>query len=118
MTAAIYNRLNATAERLIREYGKTITITTPGEPTGPAHDPVPGVPTTQTALMVETENSITNRNPTLVQQGDKSGIIEPELEVTFGDTLTIDGRDGWHFVALEPLNPGGLRLLYEFVVRQ
>lgn len=118
--SAFYDRLEATARRLIKDKGFAAELVREGEPTGPAHDPQPGAPTRHPCWIVETGYSQTNRNETLVLQGDKLGIISTEgLDIvpTRDDDLDIGG-DVYHFIDLQPLRPGGQTLLYEFHARR
>ena len=111
-----YARLEATAKRLLASYGKPAAIVRE-ERTGPPHAPV----VTQVehpVVLVETGYSLTNRNESLVQTGDKLGLISTAGEAPqLDDVLRLDGAD-YRFVDLQPLNPGGLVLLYEFTARQ
>lgn len=113
---SFYARLNATARRLIRQYGKDATLVRLVE-SGPAHDPTV-TETEYTVRMVETGYSLTNRNETLVQVGDKLGIISTEGEAPqFDDKLEIGG-ERYNIVDLQPLNPGGTVLIHEFTARK
>jgi hypothetical protein len=118
--SAFYDRMEATAQRLIGNYGQNADIVREGAPTGPPHDPQPGAPTRHPCRMVETEYSLTNRDTTLVLQGDKLGIISTaglSIVPTKDDDLEVDG-DVYHMVDLQPLRPGGQTLLYEFHARR
>lgn len=118
--SAFYDRLEATARRLIRKYGFTAQFVREGAPTGPPHNPQPGAPTRHDCKMVETGYSLSNRNETLILAGDKVGIISTEgltITPTKDDDLDIGG-DVYHFVDLNPLRPGGQVLLFEFVARR
>lgn len=112
----LYVRLEATAKRLIASYGKPAAIVRE-ERSGPPHAPVV-TEVEYLVTLVETDYSLTNRDATLVQAGDKVGIISTDAEVTpdLHDRLRIDGVD-FRFIDLKPLNPGGLTLLFEFVAR-
>lgn len=119
-----YVRLEATAKRLIAANGKAVTIVRPGADTGPEWDPQPGPDTEHAAIMVETGYSLTyysptNRSDTLIQAGDRIGLISTNLDITpvLSDKIKIDG-DTYEFVDLQPLNPGGTTLLYQFQARK
>ena len=117
---AFYDRLEATAQRLIGQYGFGADLVRAGTPTGPAHNPQPGAPTRHACKVVEVEYSLTNRDATLVLQGDKLGIISTaDLSIvpTKDDDLDIGG-EVFHFVDLQPLRPGGQVLLFEFHARR
>lgn len=118
--SAFYDRMEATATRLIGNYGFTAQLEREGAPTGPPHNPQPGAPTRHDCKMVETSYSLSNRDATLVLQGDKLGIISTEglgIVPTKDDDLVI-GSDIYHFIDLQPLRPGGQVLLYEFHARR
>lgn len=112
----LYVRLEATARRLINSYGKPATIVRE-ERAGPPHAPIVS-DVEHPITLVETGYSLTNRNETLIQTGDKLGVISTEGEATpkLDDKLRLDGAD-YRFVDLQPLNPGGLVLLFEFQAR-
>lgn len=114
--STFYDRLLATANRLIRDKGKTAYVITPGAETGPPHNPTIGPSTRTECKWVETGYSLTNRDGSLVQVGDKMGIVEasgtPELTDTFED-----GGIEYQFVDVQPLNPGGTVMLYEIQAR-
>ena len=93
-----YVRLEATAKRLIGSYGKPAAIVRE-ERSGPPHAPV----VTQVehpVTLVETGYSLTNRSETLVQAGDKLGLISTAGESPhLDDVLRLDGAD-YRFVDL------------------
>ena len=116
MAAPLYTRLEATARRLIASYGKDGAIVRE-ERTGPPHAPVV-TPVAHPCKLVDTGYSITNRDGTHIQTGDKVGIISTDAAVApqMDDRIRIDGED-YRFVDLQPLNPGGLTILFEYVAR-
>lgn len=114
--SAFYTNLRATATRLIGQYGKTATLTKPGATTGPEWDPTPGTPTDYTVNLVELGYSLTNRDATLIERGDKMLLIEAEVEPVLEDTITVDGGV-LRLIDVQPLNPGGTVLLYEAQAR-
>ena len=116
MADPLYTKLLATAQRLLDQYGKDAKLVRTAVTGGPAHNPT----TTTSELdikLVETGYSITNREGTLVVDGSKIGIISttggnvPQMD----DRIKIDGEE-YSFVdkGIQPLNPGGIVLLYEF----
>ncbi|GGO89034.1 hypothetical protein GCM10011348_45840 [Marinobacterium nitratireducens] len=114
-----YVRLEATAQRLIAANGKAVTLVRAGAPTGPEWDPQPGPDTEHAAIMVETGYSLAYRSETLIQAGDKLGLISTDLDIApaMSDKIKIDG-DTYEFIDLQPLNPGGTTLLYQFQARK
>ena len=114
-----YNRMQATAERLIARYGYATSLERDGVPTGPPHNPQPGPVVLHACKVVEGKYSLIDRDATLVLQGDKLGLISTEIDVApaLGDRLHLGGAV-YHFVDLQPLSPGGQVLLYEFHARR
>lgn len=114
--SAFYTRLEATARRLIDKYGKAEAIVRIST-SGPAHNPTTSE-TVHDCRLVEIGYSLTNRNETLIRVGDKLGLISTDLAVVpeLPDKITIGGTR-YNLVDLQPLNPGGTTLFYEFVAR-
>lgn len=116
MSDAFYVRMEATATRLIGRRGKPAKLWRV-ETSGPAHNPVE-TDQDHDIKLVETGYSLTNRSETLVQVGDKLGLISTAGEAPrMTDKIEIDGTK-YNFVDLQPLNPGGRVLLYEFQARK
>ncbi|MBN49984.1 MAG: hypothetical protein CMN85_10615 [Spongiibacteraceae bacterium] len=111
-----YGRMEETATRLIAKRGKSATLVKFVK-SGPAHNPTINENPSDITL-VETDYSLTNRNDSLVQVGDKLGIISTAgLAPAMADKIEIDG-ERYSFVDLQPLNPGGAVLLFEFLARK
>ena len=120
--SAFYDRMAATALRLIAQYGQAATLTEiiPGE-----YDPVTGNETggvnlTQTGQLIlleytSAEAGIINASGSLVQQGDKKimlaakGLAWPPRNTT---TVLADGLN-WTIVNVKSTNPAGTPLVYE-----
>ncbi len=117
--SAFYDRMQATATRLIDRYGYATRLERDGAPTGPPHNPQPGTPTQHDCKAVELDYSLTNRDTTLVQQGDKLGLISTAIDIapTKDDRILLGGEP-FQFIDLQPLSPGGQVLLYEFHARR
>lgn len=111
-----YDGLQATATRLIKQFGKAASLETEGAPTGPEWDPQPGAPVLTPITVVETGYSLTNRNETLIQSGDWVGIADSAVAIVQGAALLIGGRR-LQVVEVQAINPGGTVLLYEVVGR-
>ncbi len=114
-----YDRMQATAERLIARFGYATQLERDDAPTGPPHNPQPGPATRHDCKVVELEYSLTDRDTTLVQQGDKLGLISTAIDIKPSkyDRLLL-GDQLYHFIDLQPLSPGGQVLLYEFHARR
>ncbi|MGY5941545.1 hypothetical protein [Stenotrophomonas forensis] len=114
-----YDRMQATAERLIARFGYATQLERDGAPTGPPHNPQPGPPTRHDCTVVDLDYSLTDRDTTLVQQGDKLGLISTAIDIKPGkDDRLLLGDQLYHFIDLQPLSPGGQVLLYEFHARR
>lgn len=117
MADPLYTRLLATATRLIAKYGKDAAVVR-STASGPPHDPVI-TESAHACKLADIGYSLTNRNETLILVGDKVGILSADIDITpaLADKLRIDGED-YPLVDLQPLNPGGVTLIYEYVARR
>lgn len=87
-------------------------------PTTTGWNPTPGPAESITAEYVNVGYSITGRNDTFVQAGDKVGIVEAtEYEIKPGDRITFDGST-FTIVDAQPLQPGTKKLLTEIIARR
>ncbi|MBA5956242.1 hypothetical protein GIB64_02265 [Pseudomonas lactis] len=120
--SAFYDRMAATALRLIERFGLTATLSevAPGE-----YDPVTGVETggatlTQTGQLIlldytAQEAGIINAAGSLVQQGDKKIMLAAkglEWPPTMTTTVLADGLT-WTIINIKSTNPAGTPLVYE-----
>ena len=120
--SAFYDRMAATALRLIERFGLTATLSevTPGE-----YDPVTGVETggatlTQTGQLIlldytAQEAGIINAAGSLVQQGDKKIMLAAkglEWPPTMTTTVLADGLT-WTIINIKSTNPAGTPMVYE-----
>lgn len=112
-----YSNLEATARRLIAQFGKSGAIFRESR-SGPPHDPVVSA-TEYACVLVETGYSLTNRDVSLIEAGAKVGLISTSVAISVekSDKIRIDG-ELYNFFDLSPLNPGGTVLLYEFVAKK
>lgn len=117
MANPMYSELAEMAVEMIDELGKPAVLVRE-ERSGPAHAPVI-VPVEHACQVADIGYSITNREGTHIQAGDKVGLMSPAVDVVpaMSDILRIDGDD-YRFVDLQPLNPGGLVVLYEYQARK
>ena len=123
--SAFYDRMAATALRLIERFGQTATLSDTPEPDPDDYDPVTGmgaaiVPVTQPGQVIlldytMQEAGIINAAGSLVQQGDKKimlaakGLAWPPTMTT---TILADGLT-WTIINIKTTNPAGTTLLYE-----
>lgn len=124
--SAFYDRMSATALRLIERFGQTITLrdTVPGE-----YDPVTGGSTPETtvdqpaqAILQDyaiQQAGMSYAEGTVIQQGDKKilvaaqGLTPPQLTTT----VLADGAT-WTIVNIKEINPAGTPLVYELQGRR
>lgn len=127
--SAFYDRMSATALRLLTNYGRTIQLsrTVDGE-----YDPEAG----QSSGTTETEDATVVILPTsngTVQafdiRFDNGTLIEQNLRALTiaaqglawvpapGDKATFDGSD-WIFIGCTPINPAGTPLVYKAAVKR
>lgn len=117
--SAFYGEMRSVAVELIAEFGYETQLQRDGLPTGPPHNPQPGLPTSYACTVVELEYSLTNRDATLVLQGDKLGLISTDIDIDPAkDDRILLGGVPYNFIDLQPLSPGGQVLLYEFHARR
>ena len=105
-----YSQIKATADRLINRFGKDAVLVTTTT-TGPAFDPTVTEVTTD-IILAEIGYSLTNRNESLVQAGDKLFLVQAVAEPALDDKIRLDGVD-YQMVQVQPLAPGPVTILYE-----
>lgn len=117
MTAFDYANTAATATRLLQRFGASATIkrTTTGE-----YDPETGTtPVTVTELATTAAVFAYDQkyiDGTLVLQGDQRAYLAPAQQPKQGDRLTWQGKD-FEMVAVKPVSPAGVPVLYEAQLR-
>jgi len=109
-----YSSLKETADRLIARFGKSATLVTLTN-SGTDYDPTVTESTTAITL-VEIGYSLTNRNESLVQVGDKIFLVQAAAEPATDDKIRLDGAD-YNMVDAQPLSPGATVMLYEVQAR-
>jgi hypothetical protein len=118
MAVKDYTKPQATADRLITKYGKTGAIRRATN-TGTAHDPTISE-TDYPAIICTPGYNLTNRDATLIQTGDKVGLIAMSglaITPTMADKIVIEDTV-YSFIDLQPLRPAGTTLMYEFHARR
>ena len=123
--SAFYDRMAATALRLIERFGQTATLSDTPEPDPDDYDPVTGmgaaiVPVTQLVQVIlldytMQEAGIINAAGSLVQQGDKKIMLAAKglaCPPTMTTTILADGLT-WTIINIKSTNPAGTPLLYE-----
>jgi len=121
-----YDRMAATALRLIERFGQTITLrdTVPGE-----YDPVTGGSTPETtvdqpaqAILQDyalQQAGMSYAEGTVIQQGDKKILVAAQglTPPTLTTTVIADGAT-WTIVNIKEINPAGTPLVYEIQGRR
>lgn len=109
-----YAPIKAVADSLIDQFGKPATLVS-FTTTGPDFDPV--VTETTTAItLVELDYSLTNRNESLVQAGDKLWLIQAAANPAMEDKIELDGTR-YNMVDIQPVAPGPVSLMFEVQAR-
>lgn len=112
-----YNELVSTASEMLVEFGKAATLKR--IVTG-AYDPSTGTaPVTTTSLNTNAAVFAYDQkyiDGTLIKQGDQRAYLSPRQEPKQGDKLTWMGAD-LEIVAVKPLAPAGVAVLFEAQVR-
>lgn len=112
-----YNELASTASEMLVEFGKAATLKR--IVTG-AYDPSTGTaPVTTTSLNTHAAVFAYDQkyiDGTLIKQGDQRAYLSPRQEPKQGDLLTWMGKD-YQIVAVKPLAPAGVAVLFEAQVR-
>lgn len=112
-----YAATAATATRLLQRFGAAATIK---RPSGTAYDPSTGSSTvtyastaTTAAVFAYDQKYI---DGTLIRQGDQRAYLAPSYAPLQGDRLTWQGAD-YDVVAVKPVSPAGVAVLYEAQLR-
>lgn len=119
-----YSELATTAQELVAEFGKAVTlrrlsatVPNPAEPWVPAADPRAGATTLAvTACFVEPSSMTQLGGPNAllvdwVKRSQQVAIVaHPDDLSTFSEL--VDGVEVWRVVGVSTLNPGGTRLLH------
>lgn len=119
MSTFNYAKSAATAQRLLAKFGQTGVLRVPGEPSGPPHNPTPGVPVNHACTFAVLKYENRDIDGTLIKASDKKVYLSTK-DLTVAPltthTLVIGGAD--HTIVLvKPLNPAGTEVFYELQVR-
>ncbi len=127
-----YVSLAKTAERLIEENGRTVTLVQAGEtavdPAKPYGPDTSVGQTRHTVLGVITEFDNEDIDGTLIRRGDKRCLIAHNsiVNVASGaesiviedfDTLE-DGTEVWKIEGVDTIHPGDIRIMYDLQLRK
>lgn len=112
-----YNRMAATARRLLRQYGREMVLRKPGEASGPDWDPTPSTPTDTPFIGVQSKYSTGEIDGQLIQQQDRKIFVEALPEPPTQDMTLIDKGQSLEIVSVQTIEPGDGALLYILQVR-
>lgn len=112
-----YPATAATATRLLQRFGAAATIK---RVTAGTYDPATGTTTPSTASLATTAAVFAYDQKyidgTLILQGDQRAYLAPGQEPKQGDKLTWQSRD-YQVVAVKPVSPAGIPVLFEAQLR-
>lgn len=116
MTGFNYDRMRATAERLIGRFGFPITLRKPGATTGPEWAPVAGSPVDYTLTCLDQRIVHRDMSGTLIGTSSRVLMVEAVGVVPAkADRVLVRGQ--WHEVIdVQPQSPGGVDLYYDLVI--
>lgn len=89
-------------------------ITRPGAPTGPAHAPTMGPPTTHTFTAKPADQRYTQRTGTALATGERAYSLvnhQATIAPTTADTLTVDGKTA-SIIEVIPMDAAGFTLTW------
>lgn len=115
-----YANLKATARKLLQGFGQTMTLT---RDVAGTYNPETGtiVNTTQTfsdyGVVLPYGEGSSSVADSLIQQGDRQVFIQMSTEPKTTDKMTIAGVT-YNIIAVKPLEPAGINVLYELQIRK
>ena len=114
--SAFYDRMGATATRLIRRFGFDVTLEKRGVALGPEYNPTFGQPTTH--ALVAIDERIHHRDETRTLIGTSSRILMVEaIGVVPAKADRVMVRGVWHeIVDVMPEATGGVDLFYSLTL--
>jgi hypothetical protein len=122
---AFYNRMAATASKLLAKFGATVTVS---RTTGGSTNPVTGAATpgstatlTAKGLLTEFSDQMKGANlvgqGTTIQQGDRLLILDNSFEPLMTDRPVV-GSQQWNILNIESKKPANVPLVYLVHVRK
>ena len=114
--SAFYDRMGATATRLIRRFGFEVTLEKRGATTGPEWAPVAGTPTTHPLVAID--QNIQHRDETGTLIGTSSRVLMVEaIGIVPAKADRVMVRGVWHeIVDVMPEATGGVDLFYSLTL--
>jgi hypothetical protein len=118
MSDAFYNRLAATASKLLTKFGGVVSVS---RTTGGSVDPItgavtPGSTTTLTAKGLITDFDTKLMDGTAIQHGDRLLVIDNTFEPLMTDRPVI-GSQQWNIVSIMAKQPANVAVVYMVQVR-
>jgi hypothetical protein len=119
MSDAFYNRMAATASKLLAKFGSEVSVS---RTTGGSVNPVtgaitPGATTTLKAQGIISEFDTKLVDGTAIRYGDRLLIIDNTFEPLMTDRPLI-GSQQWNIVSIEAKKPAGVAVVYMIHVRR
>jgi len=113
---AFYDRMGATATRLIGRFGFAVTLEKPGVPTGPEWAPVAGPPTTYPLVAIDQNIQQRDGAGTLIGASTRVLMVEA-AGVVPAKADRVQVRGVWHeIVDVMPEATGGVDLYYSLTL--
>jgi len=117
-----YPKTAATANRLLGQFGRTVTLSRPST-SAPTYDPATGIstpdtPATYAAAAVLLDYAQRDIDGTLVQQGDQRCLMSPSVAVapTTSDDVVV-GTVTYSVKRVVKVAPAGTPVLYDLQLR-
>lgn len=114
-----YGRSKATADRLVSKFGQSATLRRPTS-SGTAYNPTPGQPDDHPVTVVVLDYDRREIDGTRILATDRKVLLAVgnlAIEPATSDKAVIGGVEH-SIIDIQPLNPGGLVILYQLQVRR
>ena len=121
MTAFNYARPLATANRLIKRYGRSGKVRRFGAATGAAHNPTPGAAVDHDAFFAVLNYENSEIDGTRVLRDDRFVLLSVgtlSIVPALSDKLVQGDGTVYSIVKVDPVGPGDTTLLYEIQARR
>ncbi len=120
MSRATYLRAQATAKRLIEQYGQPLVVRSEDVSGGydSNGDPLPPQPSVEiSGSGVKLDYTISEKESSAIQAGDAKLLFSTTGSPQVGMLVEIDGED-WRIIQPNPLQPAGVIVMYSMQVRR
>lgn len=115
-----YSGLLATARKLLAQFGQAMTVSRSVQG---AYDPNTGTTSVTTTTFTDNgvifpiRDSVSNMEGSLIQMDDQQIFFQASQAPIPTDQITV-GATVYNVVAVKPMEPGGVNVLYELLVRK